>query len=85
MNVVSRLRDLRQREHECTVEIIRQLIVCYETRAYLEHGCSTLFAFLVEELNYSAGAEPVNPDGSRRSCRRWARRPTVRACAARSS
>lgn len=56
MNVISKLHDLRRREHECTVEIIRQLIVCYETRAYLEHGCSTLFAFLVEELMYSRSA-----------------------------
>jgi hypothetical protein len=55
-DIVSRLRDLRAREHECTVEIIRQMIVCYETRAHLEHGCPTLFSFLVEELKYSAGA-----------------------------
>jgi len=56
MNVITKLHDLRTREHESTVEIIRQMIVCYETRAHLEHGCATLFAFLVEELHYSAGA-----------------------------
>ena len=56
MNVVRKLHSLRKREHESTVEIIRQMIVCHETRAYLEHGCSTLFAFLVEELKYSPAA-----------------------------
>ena len=56
MNVITRLRDLRRREHECTVELIRQLIVCQREKAYLDHGCSTLFAFLVEELKYSPAA-----------------------------
>lgn len=56
MNVIGKLHDLRRREHECTVEIIRQLIVCHHERAYLDRGCSTLFSFLVEELHYSAGA-----------------------------
>jgi len=49
-NVVTRLHDLRRREHECTVEIVQQLVVCHRERAYLEHGCSSLFDFLVEEL-----------------------------------
>lgn len=56
MNAITKLRALRTREHESTVAIIRQMIVCHETRAHLEHGCSTLFSFLVEELNYSNGA-----------------------------
>jgi hypothetical protein len=56
MNVITKLRQLRAREHESTVDLIRQMIVCYETRAHLEHGCPTLFAFLVEELKYSPAA-----------------------------
>jgi hypothetical protein len=56
MNVISKLRQLRTREHESTVEIIQQMITCYETRAHVEQGCSTLFSFLVEELKYSPAA-----------------------------
>lgn len=56
MGVVSKLHHLRYREHACTVEVIEQLVVCYRERAYLEHGCSSIFDFLVEELNYSNAA-----------------------------
>jgi len=56
MNIIARLKTLRHREHECTVEIIESLVQCNREKAYLEHGCSTLWDFLVRELNYSNAA-----------------------------
>ena len=56
MNIITRLKDLRHREHECTVEIIESLVQCNREKAYLEHGCSTLWDFLVREMNYSNAA-----------------------------
>jgi hypothetical protein len=51
MNIIARLKTLRHREHECTVEIIESLVQCNREKAYLEHGCSTLWDFLVREMN----------------------------------
>jgi hypothetical protein len=56
MNIIARLKTLRHREHECTVEIIESLVQCNREKAYLEHGCSKLWDFLVRELNYSNAA-----------------------------
>ena len=56
MNIITRLKNLRHREHESTVEIIESLVQCNREKAYLEHGCSTLFDFLRHELNYSPAA-----------------------------
>ena len=56
MNIVSHLRNLRRREHTCTVEIVESLVTCNRERAYLEHGCSTIWDFLVRELRYSNAA-----------------------------
>ena len=56
MNIIARLKTLRHREHECTVEIIESLVQCNREKAYLEHGCSTLWDFLVREMNYSNAA-----------------------------
>ncbi|RKZ11641.1 hypothetical protein DRQ53_15775 [bacterium] len=55
-NVVTHLRKLRACEHRCTVEIIESLVVCHREHAYLDHGCSSIWTFLVEELNYSKAA-----------------------------
>jgi len=56
MNIIARLKNLRHQEHECTVEIIESLVQCNREKAYLEHGCSTLWDFLVRELKYSNAA-----------------------------
>ena len=56
MNIIARLKTLRHREHESTVDIIESLVQCNREKAYLEHGCSTLWDFLVQELNYSNAA-----------------------------
>jgi hypothetical protein len=56
INIITRLRNLRHREHESTVEIIESLVQCNREKAYLEHGCSTLWDFLVRELKYSNAA-----------------------------
>jgi hypothetical protein len=56
MNIITRLKNLRHREHESTVEIIESLVQCNREKAYLEHGCSTLWDFLVREMNYSNAA-----------------------------
>ena len=56
MNIITHLKALRHREHESTVEIIESLVQCNREKAYLEHGCSTLWNFLVRELNYSNAA-----------------------------
>jgi len=56
MNIITRLKTLRHREHECTVEIIESLVQCNREKAYLEHGCSTLWDFLVREMKYSNAA-----------------------------
>ena len=53
MNIIARLKNLRHREHESTVEIIESLVQCNREKAYLEHGCSTLWDFLVREMKYS--------------------------------
>ncbi|RKZ13870.1 hypothetical protein DRQ53_12700 [bacterium] len=55
-NVVTHLRKLRACEHRCTVEIIESLVVCHREHAYLDHGCSSIWNFLVEELHYSKAA-----------------------------
>ena len=56
MNIITRLKALRHREHESTVEIIQSLVQCNREKAYLEHGCSTVWDFLVREMNYSNAA-----------------------------
>jgi hypothetical protein len=56
MNIIARLKNLRHREHESTVEIIESLVQCNREKAYLEHGCSTLWDFLVREMHYSNAA-----------------------------
>ena len=56
MNIVTKLRSLRTREHACTVEIIAALVDCQRERSYLEYGCSSIFDFLVQELKYSNAA-----------------------------
>ena len=56
MNIVTKLRSLRTREHACTVEIIAVLVECQRERSYLEYGCSSIFDFLVQELKYSNAA-----------------------------
>ena len=56
MNIIARLKTLRHREHECTVEIIESLVQCNREKAYLAHGCSTLWDFLVREMKYSNAA-----------------------------
>ena len=56
MNIITRLQNLRRREHESTVGIIELLVQCSREKAYLEHGCSTLWEFLKRELNYSPAA-----------------------------
>ena len=56
MNIVTKLRSLRAREHACTVEIIAALVDCQRERSYLEYGCSSIFDFLVQELKYSNAA-----------------------------
>jgi hypothetical protein len=59
MNIITRLKALCHREHESTVEIveiIESLVQCNREKAYLEHGCSTLWDFLVREMNYSNAA-----------------------------
>jgi hypothetical protein len=56
MNIVNHLRNLRRREHACTVEIVESLVTCNRERAYLDHGCSTIWDFLIRELRYSNAA-----------------------------
>jgi hypothetical protein len=56
MNIITRLKNLRHREHESTVEIIESLVRCNREKAYLDHGCATLFDFLRTEMHYSPAA-----------------------------
>jgi hypothetical protein len=56
MNIIARLKTLRHREHESTVEIIESLVQRNREKAYLEHGCSTLWDFLVRDMKYSNAA-----------------------------
>ncbi len=56
MDIVTRLHDLRSREHLCTVDLIEALVECDLTRAYLDHGYESLWNFLVDGLQYSKGA-----------------------------
>ena len=56
MDIITRLHDLRSREHLCTVDLIEALVECDRTRAYLDHGHDTLWNFLVDALQYSKAA-----------------------------
>jgi hypothetical protein len=56
LNIITRLKNLRHREHESTVEIIESLVQCNREKAYLEYGCATIFDFLRTGLNYSPAA-----------------------------
>ena len=56
MNIITRLQNLRRSEHESTVEIVESLVTCNRERAFLDHGCSTIWEFLVRELKYSNAA-----------------------------
>ena len=56
MDLVSRLLDLRRREHLCTVDLLEALLECQRTRAYLDHGYESLWSFLIGALRYSKGA-----------------------------
>ena len=52
MNIVEELKSLRRREFESTVDIVEALVTCGGERAYLEYGCSSIWDFLVNVLEY---------------------------------
>ena len=56
LKITSRLSELRNAEHENTVQIIAALVVCDRERAYLPLGYSSMWAYLTEGLKYSPGA-----------------------------
>ncbi len=56
MDLLSRLLDLRRREHLCTVDLLEALLECQRNRAYLDHGYDSLWSFLIGALHYSKGA-----------------------------
>ena len=56
LKITSRLSELRKAEHENTVQIIEALVICWNERAYLPLGYSSMWAYLTEGLDYSEGA-----------------------------
>jgi len=56
LKITSRLTELRKAEHENTVQIIEALVICWNERAYLPLGYSSMWAYLTEGLDYSEGA-----------------------------
>ncbi len=56
MDILTRLLELRRREHLCTVDLIEALVECDRTRAYLDHAYESMWKFLTDALRYSNGA-----------------------------
>lgn len=56
MDIITRLLELRRREHLCSVDLIEALAECDRTRAYLDHAYESMWKFLTDALRYSNGA-----------------------------
>ena len=56
MQVIDRLLQLRQREHESTLGILEALLECHHTKAHVDLGYANLWVFMIEHLSYSKGA-----------------------------
>lgn len=56
MQVIDRLLQLREREHESTLGIVEALLECHHTKAHVDLGYANLWVFMIEYLSYSKGA-----------------------------
>jgi 5-methylcytosine-specific restriction endonuclease McrA len=56
LKITNHLSELREAEHENTVQIVAALVVCWNERAYLPLGHASMWAYLTDGLKYSPGA-----------------------------